>query len=78
MATFEEQVELLAGFSINTTSIPVNEAQLSQLLVDGLIDCVNKIIQVNPKELSKFTKTTNAVDSVTKKGKLLSVLREQK
>ena len=75
MATFEEHIEGLTQIDITTTSVPT-QTQLTGFLVNGVIDCVNRIIQYKPEELSKFTKTTNATDSVVKKGKILSVLRE--
>jgi hypothetical protein len=75
MATYEEHIEGLTKIDITSTSIP-NQTQLTGFLVDGLIDCVNKMITLKPEELSKFTKTTNATDSVAKKGRVLSVLRE--
>ena len=75
MATFEEHIEGLTQIDITSSSAP-NQTELTGFLVNGVIDCVNKMIQYKPKELSKFTKTTNATDSVAKKGKVLSVLRE--
>ena len=75
MATFEEHIEGLTQISITSTSAPT-QTELTGFLVDGIMDCVNRIIRLNPEELSKFSKTTNATDSVAKKGKILSVLRE--
>ena len=75
MARFEEHVEGLTQIDITASSIPT-QTQLTGFLVDGVIDCINKFSQHKPEELSKFTKTTNATDSVVKKGKVLSVLRE--
>ena len=76
MATFEEHIEAITRHTITSTSIPVNQTQLSQFLVDAVIDCVNKITQINPKEISKFTSTTNHTSTVAKTGKVLSVMRE--
>ena len=75
MATFEEHIEGLTQIDITTTSAPT-QSELTGFLIDGIIDCVNRIIKYKPEELSKFTRTTNATDSVAKKGKILSVLRE--
>ena len=75
MATFEEHIEGLTKVDITASTVP-SQTELSTYLVDGLIDCVNKMITLKPQELSKFSKTTNAVDSVEKKGSVLSVLRE--
>ena len=75
MATFETKVEALLQIDLSVSSVPT-QTQLSDFLVDGVIDVVNKIITLRPDELSKFSKTTNATSSVEKKGVLLSVLRE--
>ena len=75
MATFEEHIEGLTQVGITASSVP-SQSELTGFLVDGLIDCVNKITILKPEELVKFTKTTNATDSVAKKGRILSVLRE--
>ena len=75
MATFEEHIEGLTKIDITSSSTP-SQSELTTYLVNGLIDCVNKITAIKPEELPKFSKTTNAVDSVAKKGRILSVLRE--
>ena len=75
MATFETKVEALLQIDLSVSSVPT-QTQLSDFLVDGVIDVVNKIIAIRPDELSKFTKTTNATSFIEKKGMLLSVLRE--
>ena len=75
MATFEPQVAALTGIDIDGSSDPT-QTELSAFLVDGVMDVANRMIEVRPAELSKFTKTTNAVDSVAKTGKILSVVRE--
>ena len=75
MATFEEHVEGLTKIDITSSSVP-NQTELTTFLVNGVIDCVNKMIVLKPEELPKFSKTTNAPDSVVKQGKILSVLRE--
>jgi hypothetical protein len=75
MATFEEHIEGLTKVDITASTVP-NQTELSTYLVNGIIDCVNKMTTLKPEELSKFSKTINAVDSVAKKGKILSVLRE--
>lgn len=75
MATFEEHIEGLTKVDITSTSVP-SQTELTTFLVNGLIDCVDKMIASNPEELPKFSKTTNSIDSVVKKGKILSVLRE--
>ena len=75
MATFETQVEALTGIDIDGSSDPT-QTELSAFLVDGVKDVVNKMIEARPAELSKFTATTNSTSSITKTGKILSVVRE--
>ena len=75
MATFEEHIEGLTQIDITASSAP-NQTELTGMLVEGLINTVNKIIEFRPEEASKFTKTTNGTGSVEKKGVILSVLRE--
>lgn len=77
MATFETQVEALTGIAIDGSSSPTL-TELSSFLVDGVIDVVNRMIEVRPAELSKFTATTasGSGTSVVKAGKILSVVRE--
>ena len=75
MATFEDQVEALTGISIDGSSNPT-QTQLSTFLVDGVVDVVNRIIEIKPEEIPKFSTTTNAADSVVKTGKILSIMRE--
>ena len=75
MATFKQQVEGITSLTIGTT--PTND-ELSQFLVDGTKEVVNRIITVRPDELMKFTLSTHdSNDSgVTVSGQLLSVVRE--
>jgi len=75
LATFKQQVSAKTGLTFNSTSTPT-EDQLSQFLVDGLSDVVNRTIKINPAESMKFAKTTNATGSVTRTGEILSVMRE--
>ena len=75
MATFEAQVEALTGIDINGSSNPT-QTELSQFLVDGVVDVVNKMILLRPEEIHKFTSTSNSTTNVTRTGKILSVVRE--
>ena len=72
---FEEQVEALTGIAISGSSNPT-QTELSAFLQDGVKDVVNRMIEARPAELSKFTATTNSTSSITKTGKILSVVRE--
>ena len=73
MANFKTQVEGLTGLSVGTT--PTND-EVSQFLVDGTTEVANRIIVLNPADMSKFCETTNSTTSVTKTGRILSVMRE--
>jgi len=75
LATFEAQVEALTGISISGSSNPT-QTELSAFLQDGVKDVANRMIEARPAELSKFTATTNSTSSITKTGKILSVVRE--
>ena len=72
---FEEQVEALTGIAISGSSNPT-QTELSAFLQDGVKDVANRMIEARPAELSKFTATTNSTSSITKTGKILSVVRE--
>ena len=75
MATFKAQVEGVTSLTIGTT--PTDD-ELSQFLVDGTREVINRIISVKPNEIPKFGASTNdASDSgVPLTGKILSVVRE--
>ena len=75
MATFETQVEALTGIALDGSSNPT-QTELTSFLIDGVKDVVNKIVKINPTELSKFTNTTNSTSHVDKIGTILSVMRE--
>jgi len=75
MATFKEQVSGKTGLTFSASSTPT-ETQLSQFLVDGVSDVVNKTIKINPAEAMKFTTTTNSTSNVTRTGQVISVMRE--
>ena len=75
MATFEQHIEGLTQIDIDASSSPTT-SELTEILVEGLIHTVNTITTLKPQELPKFTNTTNSTSSVTRKGKILSVLRE--
>ena len=77
MATFETQVEALTGIAIDGSSSPT-QTELSAFLQDGVKEVVNRMIEVKPAEISKFTATTasDTGTSVVKTGQILSVVRE--
>jgi hypothetical protein len=75
---FSDQVEALTGVTISASGTNPTNDQLSQYLVDGTKDVINKMIVARPEEISKFTTTTasGSGTSVVKTGKILSVVRE--
>ena len=76
MATFEAQVENLTGIAIESSNSYPTQTQLSIFLQDGVRQVVQRLINLKPEELSKFTTTTNSTTHVAKIGKVLSVMRE--
>jgi hypothetical protein len=75
MATFEVQVEGNTGLDIGASGSPT-QAELTQYLLDGIREVVNRIITINPIEMTKFCTTTNSTTKVMKTGTILSVMRE--
>ena len=75
---FSDQVEALTGITISASGTNPTNDQLSQYLVDGTKDVINKMIVARPEEINKFTATTHdASDSgITVTGKIVSVVRE--
>ena len=75
MATFKEQVQGITSLSVGTT--PTDD-ELSQFLVDGTKEVVNRIIAGRPDEIPKFTVSTHdSNDSgITVVGQVMSVVRE--
>ena len=76
--TFEEQIEALTGITIDGTTITT--ADVTQFLLDGVIDVTERCITINPEEKSIFsrvssTSTTNGGLGTGVKD-LLSVVRE--
>ncbi len=76
MATFEEKVETLTGIKIASTGSVPTQGELTQFLQDAVFEVVNRIITINPKEISKFTATTTSHSHIAKTGKILSIVRE--
>ena len=73
MATFKDHIEGLTGLTVSTAP---TTGELTQFLIDGVKDVVNKIIKLRPQELPKFCKTTNSMTTVPIVGKVLSITRE--
>ena len=72
MATFKTQIENLT--KLDTTG---DESKITQWLVDGVREVVNRISNISPGEIVKFTKSSSSPnnDELVVTGKLLSVMR---
>jgi septum formation topological specificity factor MinE len=76
--TFEEQVEGKTQLSIASTATVPTQDELTQFLKDGIVDVINRIIEISPEEISKFTTTqtdsnNNGIEVI---GKTVSIVRE--
>ena len=76
--TFLNQVKGLTGLTISSSGTTPTQDELSQFLRDGVMEVVNRIIEVRPDETPKFCTTTEDTGNsgVTVKGKIISVVRE--
>ena len=52
---FEAQVESLTGLTISSSGTTPTQAELTQFLSDGVCDVINKMIDLKPEELHKFS-----------------------
>jgi len=75
MATFEEHIEGLTQIDIGASTSP-STSHLTEILKNAVVITVNNIITLKPKELSKFTSTTEHTSYVERQGQILSVARE--
>ena len=75
MATFQAQVQGITQLTVGTTP---TTGELTQFLVDGTREVVNRIIAVRPDEIPKFTSSTHdSNDSgVAVTGQIMAVVRE--
>ena len=73
MATFKDHIEGLTGLTVSTAP---TTGELTQFLIDGVKEVVNRIIKLRPDELAKFCKTTDSTTTVAIIGKILSVTRQ--
>ena len=72
MATFHVQVEGLTSLAIDGSSTPT-EDELSQFLVDGVLDITTKWLLISPADMGLFTvesSETTSNGSLTILGKL--------
>ncbi len=78
MATFHVQVEGLTSLAIDGSSTPT-EDELSQFLVDGVLDITTKWLLISPADMGLFTiesSETTSNGSLTILGNIISVVRE--
>ena len=76
MATFQAQVEGITSLSVGTTP---TTGELTQFLVDGVKEVVNRIMKYDPSKAILFTKSTDITDNsgtTVDSGIVLSVTRE--
>jgi hypothetical protein len=79
MATFQAQVEGLTGVSVGTTP---TTAELTQFLIDGVLDVTNRLVSINANSsvVKSFTRSTSESTSqggiTNNTAKIISVVRE--
>ena len=78
MATFEAQIEGITQIAIESSDTVPTQEQVTNYLVDGIKDLINKIVRLKPIDSYKFS--TDSTDSdgsgVTINGPIVSVVRE--
>ena len=63
MATFEAQVEALTGITINSSGTNPTEGELTQFLIDGVLDVTEKWLIGHPQDREQFTRISGEVTS---------------
>ena len=80
MATFQAQVTALTGITISSSGTNPTEAQLTQYLVDGVMDVTNRWLLVRPQDVEDFQRESSTISSnggfETKGAQIISVIRE--
>tara|TARA_R110002051_G_scaffold102905_1_gene174450 strand:- start:3064 stop:4140 length:1077 start_codon:yes stop_codon:yes gene_type:complete len=79
MASFKLQVEALTGITIDSSATSPTEGQLTDFLVDGVLDVTNKVISLRPQEAESFSimsaeQTSDGFNPGT--SMIISVIRE--
>ena len=78
MATFEEQVESLTGLDIGASTFP-DQDNLTQYLIDGVLDVTEKWLRRNPQDKERFMTVTAEGASqgvLGTEAQIVSVVRE--
>jgi hypothetical protein len=79
MATFVQQVEGLTGFDLTGSTDPT-ETELTQFLIDGVLDVTSKWLEVKPSEAEFFMRssaeTTSNGSLTLDRSSIIEVVRE--
>jgi hypothetical protein len=80
LATFEAQVEALTGIAIGSSSTNPTQAELTQFLIDGVLDVTEKWLIGHPQDREQFTRisaevTSNGSEKVGR-ADIIAVVRE--
>ena len=75
---FSDQIEGITSLTISSSGTTPTNDEVSQFLVDGTRDVVNRIISIRPGDIMKFTvSTTDSSDAgVLIQGQIVGVVRE--
>ena len=79
MATFEERVEGVTGFTITGSATTPNHDELTEFLRDGVLDVTSRWIAIKPEQADLFmreTATTATNGYATGGAQVISVIRE--
>ena len=63
MPTFEEQVEVLSGITVESSGSSPTQSDLSQFLRDGVLEVMNRCISLKPEEVISFTRESSEQSS---------------
>ena len=63
MPTFEEQVEVLSGITVESSGSSPTQSDLSQFLRDGVLEVMNRCISLKPEEVISFTSESSEQSS---------------
>jgi hypothetical protein len=78
MASFELQVESLTGLDIGASTFP-NQDNLTQYLIDGVLDVTEKWLRRNPQDKERFMTVTaegTSQGALSTEAQIVSVVRE--
>ena len=74
MANFQNQIESLTDLTVGTNP---STGDITEYLKNGVVEVVNRVIELKPQEINKFTKEGEDTGSgVTQSGRVFNVVRE--